>query len=275
MKRKGKFETVGGKIQPILDELQPSDEIQGPVCPYGICDGYGHVRKEDQKGTVRAHQCRCKREFFADRAVKESGIPRARLESYRLENFKPANARAETIIKWIREKYLPQFNPEHCEGLWLYGPPGRGKSHIAAGLLQHLIRERNLSGRFWNWSRFLSQIRRSFNSTDKTFGGQFIEDAESVDVLVIDDLGAAFQVTPWALDQAFEMISLRYDEEKTTIITSNLNWKDSTGFSEVSEMLGEAFFSRLKEIMFPLSFDLCKDYRDEKTPEKKRKGESN
>ena len=60
-----------------------------------------------------------------------------------------------------------------------------------------------------------------------------------MDLLHIDDLGAEHR-TEWVLEQLYTIINGRYEDERSTIVTSNL------GPDELAEQLGERIVSRLE-----------------------------
>ena len=69
----------------------------------------------------------------------------------------------------------------------------------------------------------------------------FLDRLAAVDLLHIDDLGAEHR-TDWVLEQLYSIINARYEDERSTLITSNL------GPDELAEQLGERIVSRLEGI---------------------------
>jgi DNA replication protein DnaC len=54
-----------------------------------------------------------------------------------------------------------------------------------------------------------------------------LQDVIRTDVLVLDDLGAE-KSSDWTLSMLYHVINERYNERRTTIITSNLPWNTDT-----------------------------------------------
>lgn len=102
---------------------------------------------------------------------------------------------------------------------WLYlvGPCGAGKSHLAAAIVNELVYG-GATAAYASVPELLAFIRSGFkdNTADER-----LNLLKGVDVLVLDDLGTE-QGTEWALEQLFVLINHRYLEDRTTIITSNL-----------------------------------------------------
>jgi DNA replication protein DnaC len=84
--------------------------------------------------------------------------------------------------------------------------------------------------------RLLGVIRESIDA-----GGvlDFLDRLADADLLHIDDLGAEHR-TEWVLEQLYSIINARYQDERSTIVTSNLS-RD-----ELAEQLGERIVSRLE-----------------------------
>jgi DNA replication protein DnaC len=108
-----------------------------------------------------------------------------------------------------------QYDP--CESLYLYGPPGGCKSHLAAAILNSQA-QAGVAGRYGSMPAILRLLRGGFRdgSTDDRL--EALMDAE---LLVLDDLGTE-QGGGWADAQLFDLLSVRIAAGRATIITSNL-----------------------------------------------------
>lgn len=248
---------------------EPFPDSTAPVCPHGICDGYGNETTSNDS----MRSCRCQWEKFARARLRRARIP-SKYKGFTLDSFVPYDEQSRALYAWVREKYLVQFGPDRNDGLVLWGLPGRGKSHIAVAILQELVLNHNQTGLFMEWGDLLNGIRRSYSSEDDNFEHEFLDALTEVDVLLIDDMGAQRKVTQWAYDQAFHLVSTRARNNKTLIITSMLEWQDEEGASEFAVKLSYAVWSKLSEVTFPIGFNSLKHYRDRVTPEKVRAQDS-
>jgi DNA replication protein DnaC len=123
--------------------------------------------------------------------------------------------------------------------VFIVGPCGTGKSHLAQALGHSAIRNGN-SVLFTSASKMLAQLNaaRATNGFDRQFAK-----ISGVDLLIIDDFGLK-PLKPDQDEDFHEVISERY-ERKSTIVTSNLDipeWTDAFP----NRILGEATIDRLR-----------------------------
>lgn len=122
------------------------------------------------------------------------------------------NERAVRIAKkYIRDK------PN--KGLYLYGGCGTGKTFLASLIAKEFIGA-GKSVIFGDMPELLDELKRTFDRKDISEAevlGQYCE----CDLLVMDDVGAG-QLTAWKVGTTYKIINRRYNAQKPTIITSNL-----------------------------------------------------
>lgn len=191
--------------------------------------------------------------------VKKAGIPSRykyrtldkRMDTSEL-SFLAAFDWAETLVNsWDNSAGKKR------QGLYLWGGTGSGKTLLACAILNELIFRYGLECKYAKINRdFLSTIRDSYqkeselHGMEQTIKKQFTE----VEVLVLDDFGANKE-SDWANSQLYDLIDARYEEEKVTILTSNIpptDWKDKAE---------GRIFSRLLEMTEQIHLD-CPDYRE-------------
>lgn len=132
--------------------------------------------------------------------------------------------------------------------LFVIGPCGTGKSHLAQALGHSAIRNGH-SVLFTSASRMLNQLNaaRATNGYDRHFAK-----IAGVDLLIIDDFGLKPMKPPQ--DEDFhDVIAERY-ERKNTIVTSNLDipeWTDAFP----NRILGEATIDRLRHGAYDVLLD--------------------
>ncbi|WP_149454525.1 primosomal protein DnaI [Pasteuria penetrans] len=104
------------------------------------------------------------------------------------------------------------------QGLYLYGPFGVGKSHIA-GAIANCLAESNHSSYMFYVPDFLRNLQESISENRV---GERLLALKGVDVLILDDIGAEV-LTPWKRDEVLgSILQYRSAEGKPVVYTSNL-----------------------------------------------------
>jgi DNA replication protein DnaC len=186
-------------------------------CPLGECDGSTWVLDE----TGEARPCRC-REQRIRRAVSGgigTGIGRRFLEvSFEREpivSMDPLVRRqVRGFVRAIEE------NLDGGRGLWFDGPVGTGKTSLAI-LVAKAAKDAGRSYAVYPVPRLLAEIKRTFDrdASDNYLG--FFRRLCSVDVLVLDDLGAEKQ-TEWVLEQLYSIVNERWQDGRSIVVTTNI-----------------------------------------------------
>ena len=105
-------------------------------------------------------------------------------------------------------------------GLLLTGSIGVGKTHLAVGILQALVAERGAYGLFYDYRDLLKQVQNSYNQEVAATELEVLRPVFEAEVLVLDELGAA-KPTDWVWDTVAHILNTRYNDRRTTIITTN------------------------------------------------------
>jgi DNA replication protein DnaC len=198
----------------VLRQVEPDDA----ACPYGECDGSTWVLDEE---TNESRPCRC-REQRVRRAVSGgigTGIGRRFLEvSFDRE---PIVSLDPIVLRQVRA--FVRSIDEHLEagrGLWFDGPVGTGKTSLAI-LLAKAAKDAGRSYAVYPVPRLLAEIKRTFDrDASDTYLG-FFRRLCTVDVLVLDDLGAEKQ-TEWVLEQLYSIVNERWQDQRSIVVTTNI-----------------------------------------------------
>ncbi len=103
--------------------------------------------------------------------------------------------------------------------LVLMGSFGCGKTHLAASIAN----QREVQGfpsLFVVVPDLLDYLRSTFNPSSPVSYDRMFEEIRSVNLLVLDDLGAQ-NATPWAREKLFQLLNHRYNAELATVITTS------------------------------------------------------
>jgi DNA replication protein DnaC len=223
-------------------------------CPYGLCGGDGIVVDLDANTTYR---CRCWPEQVARRRAGRLAreVPkRFRNLSFEREPL-PSIARvAPEQVRAVR-RYCERVAEmvDRGEGMWFLGGPGTGKSHLAYLISQHALAA-GRSVAIYTGPRLLDEIRRTYGEEDAGSTLDLIDRLTTVELLHIEDLAVA-RPTDWVLEQLYNIINGRYENERSIVFTCDLTGDASDGepiaadalarhitrrnFSRLSEMCGE------------------------------------
>jgi DNA replication protein DnaC len=152
-------------------------------------------------------------------------------------------------------KFVEEY-PLDNTGLLLIGSIGTGKTHLAVGIIKELVVSKGIPCLFDDYRELLKQIQNSYNDSVKATELEVLRPVFEAEVLVLDELGAV-KPTEWVWDTVSLILNSRYNDNRTTIITTNYPddaARDSSGSSEFaraqraarSETLGDRIGDRMR-----------------------------
>lgn len=142
------------------------------------------------------------------------------------------------------------------QGFYLYGGVGSGKTYLMAAMINDLARQRQRVG-FINMVRFLQDLKNSFGDNDRFT--HLLDVTKSVDILVIDDIGAEV-VTDWSLRILIEILDARMNANATTHFTTNLALDQLLYYytrsqTNIDEINAKRILDRIQFLAKPLLLD--------------------
>ena len=117
-------------------------------------------------------------------------------------------------------KFAHEYDPRDGTGLLIIGKIGTGKTHLAVGITKELILNKGICCLFYDYRELLKEIQNSYNATVQTTELDVLRPVFEADVLVLDELGAV-KPTEWVWDTVSLILNTRYNDNRTTIITTN------------------------------------------------------
>ena len=191
------------------------------VCPK--CGGAGVKVTTLANGSRAMETCTCQLEQRVARLLKRAAIP-ARYEHCTLDSYEasfPGADRSLAAAHLMARRFVDGYPATTSgRGLLLTGSIGVGKTHLAAGILQALILEKGVHGLFSDYRELLKEIQHSYNPQVATTEMEILRPVFEAEVLVLDELGAA-KPTDWVWDTVALVLNTRYNDKRTTIITTN------------------------------------------------------
>src|SRR5438105_1565506 len=190
------------------------------VCSY--CEGTGlRIVEEDGRRVARACECRLQRRV--QRMLERARIPK-RYEHCTLENYESGFRGADKSLKAARlivQRFVEGYPLEtEGKGRLITGDIGVGKTHVAVGLLKELVTRRAVTGLFYDYRELLREVQNSYSRDVAATELSILKPVFEAEVLVLDELGAA-KPTDWVWDTVAQILNSRYNERRTTIITTN------------------------------------------------------
>lgn len=139
-------------------------------------------------------------------------------------------------------KYAEEFSQD-SGGLFLTGPVGTGKTHLAACLVNELV-SREVRVLFGNVLDLLGRLRRSYDGDAQEEEWRILDELATVPLLVIDDLGKE-KVSEWVEQTLYRIVDMRYRDNRPLVVTSNFILSE---LEKRYQEVGPALVSRLAEM---------------------------
>lgn len=187
---------------------------------------------------------------------KSESLVNDRLKQASFENYEPIN-KVLSDAKETMKRFVNKFPMEPALSVILIGTYGLGKSHLAYATVKELAKKQK-STLFISVPKLLTKIRASYNENSSKTEEKIMDALETVDCLVLDDIGAeqtklsANGEVSWLTQKLFEIIDSRIG--KHTIFTTNLD------YGGLQKHLGPRNFSRLMEGIHVIKME-GEDYR--------------
>jgi len=191
--------------------------------PCTLCGGTGWkmVDVTDQFGRKlqKATKCDCQKRLHAERLLEQARIPK-RYEPCDFGNFEHEGTFKSLGLPFSMARKFVEEYPAENAGLLLIGPVGVGKTHLAVSILKELMVQKSAHCLFYDYRELLKSIQNSYNSSVQTTEMEILRPVFEAEVLVLDELGAV-KTSEWVWDTVSHILNTRYNDKRTTIITTN------------------------------------------------------
>jgi DNA replication protein DnaC len=232
-----------------------------------ICDGVGLVRARDAAGNWVSRPCQCQVAERERHRVTAAQVP-ARYRDCTLDTFEIYHEADRSLSEALltARRFVDEYPAGTAgKGLLFIGPMGVGKTHLAVGVLQRLVRERGVKGLFCDYRELLKSIQNSYNREVRTTELELLQPIFAAEVLVLDDLGAQ-KPNEWVWDTVALILNTRYNDRQTTIITTNYSDLPAAGGAisdteraareqTLGDRIGDRMLSRLAEMCIRVSMN--------------------
>ena len=201
--------------------------------------GFDYLYVNYDKNLIEYERCNCEKaiQFWKDFDLEQE--EKQRQEKYRkiINNIYKDNYMKKRLQKYsfenVSDTYEDTFiinqlikftdlciKSEMKNGLIIYGNIGYEKTFLAVCIANKMI-EQNKIVLIEKCSSIIDKIKESFNKNELS-EMQIIELYSNVDMLIIDDFGNE-NLSKWALEKLYKIISNRYDNELPIVITTRYN----------------------------------------------------
>lgn len=179
-----------------------------------------------------------------------------RYQDATLENLHPQLNQARFGYERMKKK-------NDYRGIKIHGPPGIGKTHFLMAVIRDLMENFNKTDFdlfYVSEEDLFSQLKNMMDWQDgNEEKAELFRRIENVPFLFYDDLGAATKSISgdWGKQQLMEIFNSRYNNKKTTFITTNI--KDE----ECVNLIGDRLSSRFKDLHTVIIYgeDLREDWK--------------
>lgn len=134
---------------------------------------------------------------------------------YDFDDFDPAVPGADLPYEAARG-----FAHNPSDWLFLHGPVGVGKTHLAVAIARYAFEHQSYNVFFQVVPDLLDQLRATFDPANGVAYDERFQQIRDAGLLILDDLGTE-NTTPWAREKLYQIFNHRYNERLPTVVTSN------------------------------------------------------
>jgi DNA replication protein DnaC len=206
--------------------------------------------------------CDCQGDLRKRQRIAAASIPKRYLDHCTLATFYDKNSPVLVSARRRVQEFVDAWPmTDHGRGLLLMGGCGVGKTHLAVAALVDII-EAGKTGKmlFVNFQDLIQEIQASFDDHSSASKSEILRPLLDADLLVLDELGSQ-KPTTFVQDILYYIINTRYNDERTTLFTTNYFDEATVDGQRLSDRIGERLRSRLHEMSDLVAIKGVPDHR--------------
>lgn len=201
---------------------QKVSEIFGKVFKTG-CPACSTIRKQAEEAAEIA-QAALEAKNRMERKLGSALIPK-RFAGRTLDGYEAESPGQKEALRICR-KYAAVFPEIYKAGrcLLLLGKPGTGKTHLAVGIANEIMRTSASTAVYRTVGSLLQAIRGSYDKSGAQNEAQILASMIEPSLLILDEIGVSKEKpSDFELTTLFAVINGRYEQQRPTVIISNLD----------------------------------------------------
>lgn len=222
------------------------------------CEKHGrwqsNVLSDDGRARFLPQCTQCKREQLLEREFGRAAIPE-RFNGRSLDSY-IAETQSQKRALMICQRYVASFTDKAAKTgacLVFSGKPGTGKSHLACGAAQEVIKQ-GCTALYVTAGEIFRRVKATYRDKAKEDEEGVYKALTAYDLLIIDEIGLQ-RGTEFELETMSNVIDKRNLAVKPMIVLTNLEIEPNCDGQTLERYIGERAFDRLCDGGFAMKFD--------------------